>query len=70
MLGTAAHPRRVPKENPVNMSALSNLVSPLQLADRMIELARDADHAGFAVAAATLLDLAYSVLDRDVLAAA
>ncbi len=69
MLGTAVHSRRVPKENPMNMSALPNQVSPLQLADRMIELARDADRAGFAVAAATLLDLAYSVLDRDALAA-
>ena len=70
MLGTAAHPRRMPKENPVNMSLLPNLVSPLQLADRLIQLARDADHAGFAGAATTLLNLAYSVLDRDVMAMA
>lgn len=54
----------------MNTPAMPNLVSPLQLADRMIELARDADHAGFAIAAATLLDLAYGVLDRDTLAAA
>ena len=70
MLGTAAHPRRVPKENPVNMPKLPNPSSPLQLADRLIQLAMDADHAGFAGAAATLLGLAYSVLDRDALAAA
>jgi len=49
---------------------LPNLVSPLQLADRLIQLARDADRAGFGGAAATLLSLAYSVLDRDALAVA
>jgi len=70
MFGTAAHPRCVSKENPVSTLPLPNLVSPLQLADRLIQLARDADHAGFAGAAATLLSLAYSVLDRDALAAA
>ncbi len=68
MLGTAAHRCRMPKENPVNTSLLPNLVSPLQLADRLIQLARDADHAGFAGTAVTLLNLAFSVLDRDALA--
>lgn len=53
----------------MNMPKLPNPSSPLQLADRLIQLAMDADHAGFAGAAATLLDLAYSVLDRDALAA-
>ena len=69
MLGTAAHPRRVPKENPMNAVQSPNPASPLQLADRLIQLARDADRAGFASAAATLLSLAYAVLDRDALAA-
>ena len=54
----------------MNTSSLPNLVSPLQLADRLIQLARDADRAGFAGTAAALLSLAYSVLDRDTLAAA
>ena len=69
MLGTAAHPRRVSKENPMNAAQPPNLASPLQLADRLIQLARDADRAGFAGAAATLLSLAYAVLDTDALAA-
>ena len=68
MLGMAAHPRRVAKENPMNAQQ-SNLVSPLQLADRLIQLAQDAEHAGFAGAAATLLSLAYNVLDGEALAA-
>lgn len=46
-----------------------SLVSPLQLADRMIQLAQDAEHAGFAETAATLLGLAYTVLDGTALAA-
>ncbi len=54
----------------MNTFPMPNLVSPLQLADRLIQLARDADHAGFAGAATTLLGLAYSVLDRDALTAA
>jgi hypothetical protein len=70
MLGIAAHPRCVSKENPMSTFPMPNLVSPLQLADRLIQLASDADRAGFAGAAATLLGLAYSVLDRDALAAA
>ena len=70
MLGRAVHPRRVLKENPMYAFQPPNLVSPLQLADRLIQLAQDAEHAGFAGAAATLLSLAYTVLDRDALAAA
>lgn len=46
-----------------------SLVSPLQLADRLIQLARDAEHAGFAGTAATLIGLAYTVLDGNALAA-
>lgn len=39
-------------------------ISPLQLADRLITLAVDADHAGHAEIATDLLQIMYSVLDR------
>ncbi len=39
-------------------------VSPLQLADRLISLAVDADRAGHAEIATDLLQIMYSVLDR------
>ena len=38
--------------------------SPLQLADRMLSLAQDADRAGDRQTASSLLDLMYEVLDR------
>jgi len=41
----------------------AHLVSPLQLADRLIQLAVEADQAGFAAAATTLVALVYAVLD-------
>ena len=39
-------------------------ISPLQLADRLITLAVDADRAGHAEIATDLLQIMYSVLDR------
>lgn len=39
-------------------------ISPLQLADRLITLAADADRAGHAEIATDLLQIMYSVLDR------
>lgn len=42
------------------------LVSPLQIADRLIQLAQEAEAAGYAATAATLVGLAYAVLDGDV----
>lgn len=37
--------------------------SPLMLSDRLIALARDADHAGLRAAAVCLIGLAHDVLD-------
>lgn len=38
-------------------------ISPLMLSDRLITLAQEADRAGHAATASTLIDLAFSVLD-------
>ena len=38
--------------------------SPLQLADRMLSLAQDADRSGHVQTASQLLTLMYAVLDR------
>ncbi len=40
-------------------------VSPLVLADRLISLAQEADRAGYAQSASTLLGLAYAVFDEQ-----
>ena len=44
-------------------AAHSRPVSPLVLADRLITLAQDADHAGYRDAASHLVSLMYSVLE-------
>ena len=43
----------------------AHLVSPLQLADRLVQLAVEADRAGFTAAATTLVALVYAVLDAN-----
>lgn len=39
--------------------------SPLVLADRLITLAQEADHAGYASSASRLIGLVYAVLDDE-----
>ena len=39
-------------------------VSPLMMADRLITLAQDADHAGYRDTASHLVSLVYTVLDH------
>jgi hypothetical protein len=46
------------------LSAPTPTVSPLVLADRMLDLAKEADRAGYATTAGRLLDLALAVLDN------
>jgi hypothetical protein len=51
---------------PMRKGELSDakLVSPLVLCDRLLTLAQQADHAGYATAARRLLRLAMTVLDE------
>ncbi len=50
--------------SPANTHLTLTAVSPLQLADRLIGLAVDADRAGHSDIATDLLRIMYSVLDR------
>ncbi len=50
--------------NPATLTVPAAAASPLVLSDRLLTLARAADHAGCRATAVTLLGLAHAVLDE------